>query len=657
MLSDRQTSFRVGPWTVEPLRGVIDGSDGKVQHLEPKVMEVLVLLAHRPGTLVTRERLMEAVWSEHVAADQLLTRAVSELRRALHDNRGRPIYIETVPKRGYRLVADVQPLGERNPAISPADPAAASPSRRRPLAIAFVVSLALAAALLTYDQFRATWTQVGRTTVDDVHRGSTASAISKISIAVLPFVSMSDDAGNEYFADGLSEEIRNLLASMPDAKVIGRTSSFAFKGKDEDLRIIGELLGVKNILEGSVRKSGDRVRITAQLVNASDGSSLWSDTYDRSLIDIFEVQDEVAAAIIDALRLHIGAYPTRGSPTEVAEAYALFLKARSALNIQDAKAAETALLEAVELDPNFAEAYELLAHVYWTETIPELAPAEEQMLMRDAAAKALALDPGLDFARALYLEGDREDYSLTDVLEAQTTVVRKQPNNTQALRTLTWNLQISGYLGESLQAARTLVDLDPLSSMAHVRYAAALSAAGRSSEALASMKAAHQLSAGGLEWFIGEIHLARNEDEKAISFLEAGFRRSGGDRPLWIRELVTGARDPVSGQSHLDEGIPLVLQSVPSDVAESSEQDLNRFYLGFGHLDRYFEIILDSDQDLSMFSEVSYHIWSGTLRRNLGFTAHPRYLELAEAMGFFAVWDERGPPDFCEKTDSSWVCQ
>ena len=155
------------------------------------------------------------------------------------------------------------------------------------------------------------------------------------SIAVLPFVNMSSDPEQEHFSDGLSEEILNLLAKVPELKVIGRTSSFAFKGKNEDLRVIGQTLGVTTVLEGSVRKSGDRVRVTAQLIDVSDGSHLWSETYDRTMTDIFAIQDDVAAAIIDALQIHVGTKPTRGRPTDNIEAYALFFQARVSLNAKD----------------------------------------------------------------------------------------------------------------------------------------------------------------------------------------------------------------------------------------------------------------------------------------------------------------------------------
>ncbi len=178
---------------------------------------------------------------------------------------------------------------------------------------------------------------VGFLLVDKIYLSEEDTAADEViaterqSIAVLPFVNMSPDPDQEYFSDGLSEEILNLLAKIPELKVIGRTSSFAFKGKNEDLRIIGEALGVNTLLEGSVRKSGDRVRITAQLIDVSDASHIWSETYNRTLDDIFAVQDDVAAAIIDAMQIHVSAIPTRGRPTENTVAYALLLKARGSL--------------------------------------------------------------------------------------------------------------------------------------------------------------------------------------------------------------------------------------------------------------------------------------------------------------------------------------
>ncbi len=186
-----------------------------------------------------------------------------------------------------------------------------------------------------------------------------ASPAREKSIAVLPFVNMSPDPDQEYFSDGLSEEILNLLAKVPDLKVIARTSSFAFRGKNQDIRTIGKALDVSTVLEGSVRKSGERVRITAQLIEVSSGAHLWSETYDRTLTDIFAVQDDVAAEILQALQVHVAAPPKRGRPTENTQAYALFLKGRAKISDGNVNLAEEDFLKAIALDPMFAEAHEV----------------------------------------------------------------------------------------------------------------------------------------------------------------------------------------------------------------------------------------------------------------------------------------------------------
>jgi TolB-like protein/DNA-binding winged helix-turn-helix (wHTH) protein len=658
MLSDGEGGFRLGSWTIEPLAGALRGPGGELRHLEPKVMDVLVLLAKRPGELVSRQLLLDAVWGPHVSADQLLTRAISEIRRALNDHRGQPAYIETVPKRGYMLIADVSPLDESTGGPEPAVVQSDLRNARKPTLL--VVAIAVTIGLI-YFAYR----MIDRDARHDVAPGTEATRLewistadlSKVSIAVLPFVNMSDDPDNEYFSDGLSEEIRNLLADIPALKVIGRTSSFSFKGKREDLRVIGNRLGAKTILDGTVRKSGDRVRVTAELINAEDGSRIWTGSYHRTMTDIFELQDDIAAAIIDAFKIHIETYPSRGRPTEIAEAYALFLRSKAASNVQDARTAEKVLRQAVERDPKFAEAFELLAHVYWTH-VPGIDWADGQRLCRDAAARALAINPELEFARAMLFEADPDNYSLFDVIEAQTRAANKQPGNAAVLRTLTWNLGIAGYLTETLRIAERFVELDPLASIAHVRHSAVLRALGRESESTAAFEAAAHLTAGDLDWdwMLGEIQLGRNRDQLAVENFEAAIRRAGGTDVTWISSLINGARDPLTGQAHLDQQIPTVLQSVAFQEVGLSRHDLNRLYLFLGHLDRYFQIILELDPSPSTWSMVPYYVWWGTLLREQGFTAHPRYLEIAESMGFIDLWDQRGPPDFCDKVDDAWVC-
>ncbi len=212
-----------------------------------------------------------------------------------------------------------------------------SPGTGRKINILIIVMLVLAIGGLIVDRLIPETTPV----TDEMDMGEAADAQQLTaekfapapdrSIAVLPFVNMSDDAGNEYFSEGISEEILNSLAKVKDLKVAGRTSSFSFKGRNEDLRTIGEALGVTHILEGSVRKAGAHVRITAQLIKADDGFHLWSDTYDRELTDIFAIQDEIAQAIFDQLKLHLtgeqGDIRFAASRADVS-AYDLYLEAK-----------------------------------------------------------------------------------------------------------------------------------------------------------------------------------------------------------------------------------------------------------------------------------------------------------------------------------------
>jgi TolB-like protein/Flp pilus assembly protein TadD len=482
----------------------------------------------------------------------------------------------------------------------------------------------------------------------------TVTEISK-SIAVLPFVNMSGDPGNEYFSDGLSEEILNLLARIPDLKVIGRTSSFAFKGKNGDLRVIGQALGVKTVLEGSVRKSGDRLRITAQLIDVSDGAHIWSESYDRTMIDIFAVQDDVAAAIIDALQIHVGANPTRGRPTKDTAAYSLFLKARTSFNASKLREAEKLLLEVIELDPNFAEAYELLAYSYFAQSGWVLKAAEAQKLTAETAARALAIDPDLVFAQALYETGNLETYSLLRAIEAFERAARKQPGNPDTLRALFWYLLQAGYLQEALGVVERFVELEPLSPLAHSRLFSALYAVGRTGEAVAALELELQLGNAFAVGVLGAVNLVDNQDDSAIAHFEA-FQQLFDADSVWVRELVTAARDPATGQAVLDHRIPQIVASAQEGDAYVLQDLLTKWYLYFGFLDRYFELILDLALD-STWSDAENLVSRGTVFRRLGFTAHPRYLEVAESLGITDVWEQRGPPDFCEKVGGKWICE
>jgi TolB-like protein len=470
---------------------------------------------------------------------------------------------------------------------------------------------------------------------------------------------MSSDPEQEYFSDGLSEEILNLLAKIPGLKVIGRTSSFAFKGKNQDLRTIGEALDVSTVLEGSVRKSGERVRVTAQLIDVSNGAHLWSESYDRTITDIFAVQDDVASKIIAALQIHVGTAPTRGRPTENADAYALFLKGRDAMNHFDAPGAGQFLLEAVEIDPAFAEAHELLAYTYWYQAGETMDADEAQAGVREAAARAIAIDPNLVFARVLLIESEVVTYSVAE-FEATEPAVNGGSNQWAAAELRTWNLMQAGYFREALGIVERFVESDPLSPAVQSRLADALQAVGRRSESLGPLKIADQFGSEIAKRELFHFYLEDERDEFAITHLEARLREDEGGLPAgWVRDLIVGARDPATGQAHLDRRIPQIVASMPEDRSVEMRGILIRLYLSLGFLDRYYELIDEVGGTTSAWNDAEIFLYAGTIKRPSGFTAHPSYLEIAEkyAYGTVSLWDQRGAPDHCEKLDGQWVCE
>jgi TolB-like protein/Tfp pilus assembly protein PilF len=296
--------------------------------------------------------------------------------------------------------------------------------------------------------------------------------LAEKSIAVLPFVNMSSDPEQEYFSDGISEEILNALAKIGELKVAGRTSSFSFKGKNEDLRLIGEALSVAHILEGSVRKSGNQIRVTAQLIKVDDGYHMWSETYDRELDDIFAIQDEISTAILEQMKLHLigGEEPVRLASTRGdVEAYNLYLAAKQNIYTRDKTSLELAsdlLEQAIEIDPAYAPAYAqrgiallLLSDNNYGE-IPE---DEAYELTRPLFDKALELDPELAEAHAglglWYQDNGNQFQESIESLERALTI---NPGSINALNWLQTALAFTGELARSGEISEQILERDPL---------------------------------------------------------------------------------------------------------------------------------------------------------------------------------------------------
>lgn len=291
------------------------------------------------------------------------------------------------------------------------------------------------------------------------------------SIAVLPLVNLSSDKEQEYFSDGLTEELLNLLAKVPGLRVAARTSAFAFKGKNVNMTEIGRELGVSSVLEGSVRKSGDQVRITTQLINASDGYHLWSETYDRKLTDVFALQDEIAAAVVSALKLKLLQPPSaRERRTASPEAYDQYLLGRQLFfrsNVEDYRRSVQAFRRAVDLDPAYAPAWAGLASAtYWVADSADSAAAIDagQAQARAAAEKAIALRPDLAdgyLARGFIRAAVEYDWKGGEAdLQRALSI---EPENPEGLSTYgNVVLRATGRLPEAAALMRRAVVLDPL---------------------------------------------------------------------------------------------------------------------------------------------------------------------------------------------------
>jgi TolB-like protein/DNA-binding winged helix-turn-helix (wHTH) protein/thioredoxin-like negative regulator of GroEL len=354
-------TLQIGEWIVDPALDCIS-RNAEIQKLEPRAMRLLLCLADSAGTVVSVDRLLAEVWPDVIVGSASVYQAVSQLRRHLGDPDRNPTYIATVPRKGYRLIAPVTRTAA--PAAAPAAaapimPGAAAPPARRAWILAG--AFAITALLAVYASWERGWLPL--------HAGEKAAgpaAVSEASIAVLPFTDLSEQHDQEYFSDGLSEELIDMLTKVPRLHVPARTSSFYFKHRQITIPDIGRELKVAHVLEGSVRKSGHQLRITAQLIRVDTGYHLWSETYDRPFDDIFKIQDEIATAVVSALKLKLaGGYTSAGVlGTASPEAYNAYLLGRqrySEASESGYRQAIRAYQDAIALDTDFADAYAELA--------------------------------------------------------------------------------------------------------------------------------------------------------------------------------------------------------------------------------------------------------------------------------------------------------
>jgi TolB-like protein/Tfp pilus assembly protein PilF/tRNA A-37 threonylcarbamoyl transferase component Bud32 len=346
------------------------------------------------------------------------------------------------------------------------------------------------------------------------------------SIAVLPFANMSDDKEQEYFSDGLAEEIINALTQVKGLKVIARTSAFAFKGKNEDIRKIAETLGVSNVLEGSVRRAGNRLRITAQLIHAADGTHLWSQRYDRDMTDVFAIQDEISQAISEALQVHLA---PRARKVNV-EAYQLYLKGqyhRLRLTPESLAKAKEYFEQASAIDPNYALAYSGLAVYYYSLGVLGIKPAGDTMpLAKAAAEKALAIDPANSEAHSVsvIVAGVFEYDWKTAETHCRKAMAAEPVPPMVRFRYGMYYLIPRGRFAEAVEQGRMALEADPLSTFLHYALATSMFYARRYPDSIECAHRALEMDATfAFAWVaMGHAQLQAGFAQEAIASLKRG---------------------------------------------------------------------------------------------------------------------------------------
>jgi TolB-like protein/DNA-binding winged helix-turn-helix (wHTH) protein/tetratricopeptide (TPR) repeat protein len=480
--------FRVGDWLVEPALDRISRA-GIVEKLEPRAMRLLMCLVSSEGGVVSIERLLTEVWAGVIVGPASVYQAISQLRKLLCDTDPEPTYIATVPRKGYRLVAAIQPVD--TPAQSPAVrelSAGAAPRKSRAgrLAEGAIV------ALLIVGLIAVAWQLLRRQPLP-------AEATS--SIVVLPFADLTAEKQDQPFCDGLTEELSNWLAQIPSLRVVARTSAFSFRGRDADVRTIGKALDTNHVLEGSLRRSGDHIRVLVQLIDARTGYHLWSAAYDRQISDTIRLQEDISRSVAASLKIRLTATTAQrfaGRESDNPQAYQWYLLARHYQQQRTAQSNADAIKlyrQILAADPGFALAYVGLAYALLNDNwlggrpIAEIAIEAEPLLQ--AALKLNADLSELYAVRgALRAEQFRIDAALQDLRHA----ARLNPSDSLAFRELgrLFLLQ-KGQPRNALLNYTRAAQLDPLDSLPQAQRCVALQDLGQFAEAAAACARARAL--------------------------------------------------------------------------------------------------------------------------------------------------------------------
>lgn len=456
--------LQIGEWQLLVAAHELRGN-GKILRLEPRVADLLHYLAGRAGQPVSRGELLEALWPGMVVSDEALTNAVNKLRRALGDDRLNPRVIETIPKAGYRLIAPVQscPPARTPPSTDDSDTRVTGSHRSRWLVFIVIVMLVAGTATVLVSQRLQTGTGPNGDTPVALDNGGAGTGHP--ALAVLPFNNLGEIPAEEYFVDGITDDVITRLAKHPGLRVIARDSAFFYKGKSLEPEVIAERLGVSFMLRGSIRREGELLKINVWLIDVGAGSHLWAEHYETGVDGLFEVQNQITRHVVRLLAHDEQPDPVR--ETDNPRAYDNLLLGRHHFYKFESAAenliARACFEEAIRLDDGFATARAMLAWTYafeamngWTDDRPASLKQAETI-----ASRALAIQPALPLAYYVRGLSYREQFEYVKALVEAQRCIDYEPNDANCRVLTATLLYYAGRPEAGLELIREAMQINP----------------------------------------------------------------------------------------------------------------------------------------------------------------------------------------------------
>ncbi len=642
---DLNQGFQLGGWRVYPDQGLLKGQDEQC-HLEPKVMEVLVYLAGRQNTVIRRDELISEVWHGTPVTDEVLSRAISVLRTTLGDDRMTPLYIQTLPKVGYRLLMPVLPLADDQPATSLL-------SRQIKLWPVVLAALLLLGAALIYFSGKEARIEPGSpaafsdiTEWFDFLTEAGEGTAGATSIAVLPFENLSENNDSEFFTDGLTDELTMSLSKIRGLKVVSRRSSYSFKNRNDDVPTIGKKLNVDAVFEGTIRHDADTLHINALLSDVSDGYLIWSEIYQRGVGDMFNVQEDMTTAVVEAMRKHFKGGSLQvplvhEAPPDI-EAYQLYLMNGNFLwklrGEQPLRKSIELYRQALAIDPDFSRATIGLANAlillpfYSSEPMEEMFQEARTVLSGQQFAGPREL--GEVEAIHAFMAWKRWQWVAAEVrFRKALTLAPASPN------IYLWYSQFLSYVGrkhDGLQAAKRASELDEISPVVNYRLAIAYLWVND------NVRAAEHFSIGAQLGYRDAINpgymllLLRQERYDELKSVMAAYHQGFPGAPDWLIEDA----DSVFLEENRQGALAMAM-----DAKTRGQSMMPRIEFGLwiliGGIDQAYEAIENFPESRRQHLQLEF-VFTEEARE---FRQDSRFRKLAKRIGWIDYWQKFGGPD------------